>query len=114
MSERARREDNLPRDLGDETGDESSPRPDENVTSEIGAEAGMPLGETEELEGAQRRVGGRDRRRWELDPASSEDYEQRRRDEREPEAGEGEGRAGPDPGERSEEPAPPRESPGGP
>jgi hypothetical protein len=90
----------------DETGDESSPRPDANVTEEIGKEAGDPRGRSEPVEGTQQRVGERDRHRWELDPASAEDYESRRREERE-------GRAGPDPGERSEEPKT-HEGPGGP
>ena len=69
-----------PLDLGDETGDESSPRPDENVVSEIGAEAGVTYGDEEEIRTFDK-VAGRDRERWELDPASSEDYAERVDDE---------------------------------
>lgn len=37
----------VPRDPGDETGDASSPRPDENVASEIGEEVGVEPGDDE-------------------------------------------------------------------
>ncbi len=66
-----------PTGVGDETGDATSPRPDENVADEIGAEVGMPLQDDEELEGSAEKVGGRDDHRWELNPASSEDYRDR-------------------------------------
>jgi hypothetical protein len=64
------------RDLGDETGDESSPRPDQNVVSEMGEETGVIYGEGEPLHTTEK-VKERDRKRWELDPASSEDFSQR-------------------------------------
>jgi len=74
-----KREDdpNLPQDLGDETGDASSPRPDENVVDEIGAEVGVEWGSEEPVHATVDKVGRRDDHRWELDPASSEDYEDR-------------------------------------
>lgn len=74
-----RRAENEKRDLGPETGDESSPRPDENVVSEIGQEVGVTYGNEEPLHTTEK-VAARDEERWELDPASSEDYPDRTRD----------------------------------
>jgi hypothetical protein len=65
-----------PADVGDETGDASSPRPDENVVSEIGEEVGMTFEDNEPLRPIEK-VGARDQDRWELNPASSSDYRQR-------------------------------------
>jgi hypothetical protein len=79
-------DDNLPPDVGEETGDASSPRPDQNVADEIGAEVGVPL-EDEEPVGTIDKVAERDQRRWELDPASSEDYREREQELREPDGG---------------------------
>jgi hypothetical protein len=62
-----------PRQLGDETGDASSPRPDENVADEIGGEVGVSYEYEEELHTVDK-VAHRDRDRWELNPASSEDF----------------------------------------
>jgi uncharacterized protein DUF6335 len=73
-----------PKDVGDETGDATSPRPDANVAEEIGAETGVTFQDTEPI-GVTEKVAERDRRRWELDPASSEDYELRTQTEPEPE-----------------------------
>lgn len=70
-----------PRAVGDETGDASSPRPDENVADEIAAEVGVPIQDSEELEGSVEKLSERDSRRWELNPASSEDYPERIREE---------------------------------
>lgn len=67
-------------DLGDETGDESSPRPDENVVSEIGEEVGVDYHDEEPLHTVDK-VADRDRQRWELDPLSSEDYAERQQPE---------------------------------
>ncbi|HEY7863665.1 MAG TPA: DUF6335 family protein [Thermoanaerobaculia bacterium] len=69
-----------PMDVGDETGDAASPRPDANVAEEIGAEAGVTFQDAEPI-GVTEKIADRDRRRWELDPASSEDYESRAQDE---------------------------------
>lgn len=71
-----------PGDLGDETGDASSPRPDQNVADEIGDEVGVPYQDNEALHTVDK-VAERDRHRWELNPASSEDYEDRSDDLRE-------------------------------
>ncbi len=61
---------------GEETAAGSNHALDEDVVEEIGKEAGITYADDEEL-----RVGGkeaeRDERRWELDPASAEDYSER-------------------------------------
>ena len=43
---------------------------------EIGRSLGLEYNDNEELKGADK-VEARDRHRWELDPASSEDYDER-------------------------------------
>ena len=65
-------------ELGDETGDAASPRPDENVVSEIGEEVGITFEDNEPLRPLEK-MGERDMNRWELDPASADDYESRQR-----------------------------------
>lgn len=65
-----------PIEVGDETGDASSPRPDENVVSEIGEEVGMTFNDDEPLRPVEK-IDKRDENRWELNPASSSDYQQR-------------------------------------
>jgi len=77
-------EANEPAELGDETGDWSSPRPDQNDVDEIGVEAGVTFMDNEPLRPIEK-VEERDRERAELDPASDEDYEDRQRQIREPE-----------------------------
>lgn len=63
---------------GDETAGGSNPTPDQGVVEEIGRAIGITYRDDEEL-----RAGGkeaeRDAHRWELDPASSEDYRERSR-----------------------------------
>ena len=71
-----------PTHVGDETGDAASPRPDPNVADEIGDETGVPVQENEELAGSVNKLAGRDEHRWELNPASSEDYPERVSDEK--------------------------------
>jgi len=67
-------------DSGEETPSGSDPLPDQEDVDRIGTALGVveqdekPLATTEKIE-------GRDRERWELDPASSEDYEERQRAE---------------------------------
>jgi Family of unknown function (DUF6335) len=63
---------------GDEAPGGDNPTPDQDVVDDIGKALGIEYGPTEELKGAQK-VEERDRHRWELDPASSEDYAQRKR-----------------------------------
>jgi hypothetical protein len=67
-------------ETGDETGDASSPRPDENVVSEIGEEAGITFEDNEPLRPIEK-MSERDEQRWELDPASADDYQQRQREQ---------------------------------
>jgi hypothetical protein len=65
---------------GDEAPGGDNPTPDQDVVDDIGHALGIEYGPTEELQGATK-VEERDRHRWELDPASAEDYTDRRRDE---------------------------------
>src|SRR5437764_741968 len=62
---------------GDETAFGSSPTPDQNGVDQWGEALGVEFGDSEELDFDKPHA--RDRRRWELDPASSEDYLARRR-----------------------------------
>ena len=55
--------------------------PDQDVVAEIGEAAGLEYQDNEPLRTADK-VGDRDRHRWELDPASSEDYQERSRPKR--------------------------------
>ncbi|HEV8660932.1 MAG TPA: DUF6335 family protein [Thermoanaerobaculia bacterium] len=65
---------------GDESAVSSSPTPDQSVVDEIGGAMGINYADEEELKvGAKER--SRDEHRWELDPASSDDYVERVRDE---------------------------------
>ena len=72
-------DDGRRKDLGDETGDASSPRPDENVVSEIGEEIGVTSAEDEPVHPTVDKLSRRDAKRWELDPASAEDFDERER-----------------------------------
>ncbi len=70
-------------DSGEETPGGSDPLPGQDDVDRIGAALGVveqdekPLATTEKIE-------GRDRERWELDPASSEDFEERQREDPRP------------------------------
>lgn len=68
--------DQMAEDSGEETATGSNPTPDQDVVEEIGEAMGVTYADDEEL-----RLGGkeaeRDQHRWELDPASAEDYAQR-------------------------------------
>jgi hypothetical protein len=59
-------------DIGDETVGGSSPTPDQDVVEELGEAVGLTYEDNEPLHTAEK-VEQRDRKRWELDPASSED-----------------------------------------
>ena len=63
-------------DVGDETVGGSSPTPDQDIVSEIGEALGVTYEDNEPLHPTEK-VEERDRKRWELDPASSEDYNDR-------------------------------------
>lgn len=63
-------------DVGDETVGGSSPTPDQSVVEELGEAIGLTYEDNEPLHTADK-ISDRDRKRWELDPASSEDYKDR-------------------------------------
>jgi hypothetical protein len=65
--------------VGDEAPGGDNPTPDQDVVEEIGEAVGLAYQDTEEL-GGERKLEERDRHRWELDPASSDDYKERQRD----------------------------------
>jgi hypothetical protein len=64
--------------VGDEAPGGDNPTPDQDVVELIGRSLGVEYEDNEELEGGEEIVA-RDRKRWELDPASSEDWRQRRK-----------------------------------
>ena len=65
---------------GDESAVSSMPTPEQNVVEDIGRAMGISYADNEELKVGEKERE-RDRHRWELDPASSEDYIDRSRDE---------------------------------
>jgi len=65
--------------VGDEAPGGDNPTPDQDVIEEIAAAVGLEYQDAEEL-GSEQKLEERDRHRWELDPASSEDYLDRRRE----------------------------------
>lgn len=64
---------------GEETAGGSQPTPDQEVVEEIGRAIGVTYQEGEVLKAGEKEAE-RDRHRWELDPASSEDYQERLHD----------------------------------
>lgn len=65
--------------VGDEAPGGDNPTPDQDIVDEVGRALGVEYEDNEELKGAEK-LEERDRRRWELDPASSDDWEDRNRD----------------------------------
>jgi uncharacterized protein DUF6335 len=63
-------------DIGEETVGGSAPTPDQDIVDELGEAVGLTYEDNEPLH-TQEKVEERDRHRWELDPASSEDYKHR-------------------------------------
>ena len=63
-------------DVDEDSRDGSAPSPDQNAVDELGEQAGLTFRDNEYVD-APRKVGRRDRDRWELGPASSEDYGER-------------------------------------
>jgi Family of unknown function (DUF6335) len=61
---------------GDEAPGGDNPSPDQDIVDNIGKALGVQYEDNEELKGADK-VVERDRHRWELDPASAEDYKDR-------------------------------------
>jgi hypothetical protein len=60
--------------VGDEAPGGDNPTPDQDVVDEIGKALGVEYDDDEELQGGDEIVA-RDRNRWELDPASKDDFE---------------------------------------
>jgi hypothetical protein len=63
---------------GDESAVSSSPTPDQSVVDEIGTAMGISYSADEELKVGEKERS-RDKHRWELDPASSDDWQDRNR-----------------------------------
>ena len=57
--------------IGDEAPGGDNPTPDQDVVDDIGRALGVEYEDDEELQGGAE-IGERDRRRWELDPASKD------------------------------------------
>ena len=64
--------------VGDEAPGGDNPTPDQDVVELIGRSLGVEYDDNQELEGGDEIVK-RDRDRWELDPASSEDWKNRKK-----------------------------------
>jgi hypothetical protein len=62
--------------IGDEAPGGDNPTPDQDVVDEIGKALGVEYDDDEELQGGDE-ITKRDRNRWELDPASSDDFDDR-------------------------------------
>ena len=62
---------------GEEAPGGDNPTPDQDIVDDIGRAVGVEYQDNEEL-GTTDKVTERDRHRWELDPASAEDYKDRR------------------------------------
>ena len=65
---------------GDEAAGGSAPTPGQNNTDEIGNAIGVTYQDDEELKVGEKERE-RDIRRWELDPASADDYNERKKEE---------------------------------
>ncbi|MBX3300627.1 MAG: hypothetical protein KF693_00270 [Nitrospira sp.] len=66
-------------DAGENTVGGSSPTPDQDVVEELGEAVGITYEDNEPLRVGDK-LGDRDAQRWELNPASSEDYHERLRE----------------------------------
>jgi hypothetical protein len=62
---------------GDEAPGGDNPTPDQDLVDDIGKALGVEYQDNEELK-ASDKVAERDKHRWEMDPASSEDYKERK------------------------------------
>jgi hypothetical protein len=66
---------------GDESAVSSMTTPEQNMVDDIGQAMGVTYQDNEELKFGEKERS-RDQKRWELDPASSDDYQDRLRDEK--------------------------------
>ena len=62
--------------VGDEAPGGDNPTPDQDLVDDIGRALGVEYQDNEELKG-EAKIAKRDRNRWELDPASSDDWDER-------------------------------------
>ena len=62
--------------VGDEAPGGDNPTPDQDIVDDIGRAVGIEYQDNEELK-TEEKVAKRDRNRWELDPASSDDWDDR-------------------------------------
>jgi hypothetical protein len=62
--------------VGDEAPGGDNPTPDQDIVDDIGKAVGVQYEDNEELKG-EAKISKRDKHRWELDPASSEDFKDR-------------------------------------
>jgi len=62
---------------GEEAPGGDNPTPDQDIVDDIGKALGVEYNDDEELKSADK-LEKRDKHRWELDPASSEDYKDRK------------------------------------
>jgi hypothetical protein len=62
--------------VGDEAPGGDNPTPDQDRVDDIGKALGVQYEDNEELK-ASDKIAERDRKRWELDPASADDYKER-------------------------------------
>ena len=62
---------------GDEAPGGDNPTPDQDIVDDIGKAIGIEYQDNEELKSTDK-VIERDKHRWEFDPASSEDYKERK------------------------------------
>ena len=62
--------------VGDEAPGGDNPTPDQDIVDDIGKALGVQYEDGEELKGAEK-ISHRDKNRWELDPETEEDYEDR-------------------------------------
>ena len=67
--------------VGDEAPGGDNPTPDQDIVEQIGEAVGLVYEDGEQL-GGEGKLQERDRNRWELNPASSDDYETRQREQR--------------------------------
>jgi Family of unknown function (DUF6335) len=64
---------------GEEAPGGNNPTPDQDIVEDIGKALGVTYEDSEELKGANK-LEQRDKHRWELDPASAEDYTEHDKD----------------------------------
>jgi uncharacterized protein DUF6335 len=67
-------------DVGEESVGGENPTPDQDIVEELGKAAGLTYQDNEPLHTSEK-VEARDQHRWELDPASSEGFDERMKHE---------------------------------